>query len=160
MRDNEHNLIWESYQQVNEIGGGGFNPSGRPEDIGTETYDNPDDPAFNPTGESEKSQAIAALKLRLRMLKGQHPPVIVNDIRQVVDSMVHMANVVHPAEAEHILKTQVRDVAGFGGKIDAEGRQTTPLFTPEQIQTILTPLPDKHEDGSDRLRYAWTPHNS
>ena len=30
-------------QQLNEFGGGGFNPSGRPEDIGTETPDDSDD---------------------------------------------------------------------------------------------------------------------
>lgn len=42
MKDEDQKLIFEAYQQLNEIGGGGFNPSGRPEDYGSETFDGPD----------------------------------------------------------------------------------------------------------------------
>jgi len=43
MKDKDQKLIFEAYQQLNEIGGGGSNPSGRPEDIGTETFDQDDE---------------------------------------------------------------------------------------------------------------------
>ena len=113
----ENDLIAETYNQVlNEITRSG---SYDDDDIGQgqDTYDDPNDPAFNPTEKSEKTQAIAALKQRLAEPKGQ-----LSDVRQVVDSMLHKAKVLHPAEVEHILKT------------------TTPSFTPEQIQAIMTPL--------------------
>ena len=44
MNDRDQKLIFEAYhQQLNEIGGGGFNPSGTPEDIGSETFDQDDE---------------------------------------------------------------------------------------------------------------------
>ena len=127
--DNERNLIWEAYSQVNEWGG----------DL---------DPA---------NKAIDVLKYRLQELEGQSPRMIAKDIHGVVDSILHMGKAVSPEEVEQVLRSQVRDMSGLGGPFNDEGRQEQPMFDDETIRMIMTPKSDKHSDGSDRMRHAWKP---
>ena len=112
--DNERNLIWEAYSQVNEWGG----------DL---------DPA---------NKAIDVLKYRLQELEGQSPRMIAKDIHVVVDSILHMGKAVSPEEVEQVLRSQVRDMSGLGGPFNDEGRQEQPMFDDETIRMVVLLLFD------------------